>query len=118
MKKIYIACPYTGTFREQEYRFNIVTKYAGDLIKAGNIAFSPITHCHPIAKVAGLPGDYEFWREFSTAFIRWSEEGHILCLEGWQGSFGVQNEIGIMHSLNRPVSFVNPDGTIYEQATR
>ena len=118
MKKIYIACPYTGTDREQEYRFNIVTKYAGDLITQGNIAFSPITHCHPIAKVAGLPGDFEFWREFNAEFIRWCEEAHILCLEGWQRSVGIQGELMVMEQLMRPFLYVNPDGTLNEQATR
>lgn len=118
MKRIFVACPYSGTKTQQEYRFNIVTKYAGDLIKSGHIAFSPITHCHPIAKITGLPGDFDFWRKYSEEFIRWSQEGHILCLEGWMQSIGVNQEISLFGQMRKPILYINPDGSINEQATR
>lgn len=118
MKRIYVLCPYSGSTREQEYRFNIVSKYTGDLIKQGHIAFSPITHCHPIAQISGLPGDFDFWLRFNEEFISWSEEGHVLCLPGWNTSTGINGELKMFKEQRKPVLFVNPDGTINEQAVR
>jgi hypothetical protein len=118
MKRIIVLCPYSGTKTQQEYRFNIVSKYAGDLIQKGHVVFSPITHCHPIAKIAGLPGDFDFWQKYSEEFTRWAQEGHVLCLEGWLQSIGVNAEISLLGQMRKPILYVNPDGTPHEQATR
>lgn len=105
--KIYLALPYTG--REQE-SFKEANQTAADLMSQGHIVFSPISHTHPIAVQCGLPGHWEFWRQFDIAFIEWCDELYVLCSEGWERSKGVKAEIDIALALGRRVRYLNTDG--------
>lgn len=72
-------------------------------MREGHIVFSPISHSHPIAVQCDLPKGWDFWHEFDKAFIEWADEVYILKKSGWKESIGVQAEIKIAKSLNKPV---------------
>ena len=61
MRKIYLAGPYSHpdpTVRA--IRFHKLNDKAAELLRAGNLVFSPISHSHPIAEQCELPKDWEF----------------------------------------------------------
>lgn len=70
-KKIYIAIPYSGY---EEMSFELANKVSADLIKKGNIIFSPISMSHPISILGNLKGDWETWRKIDFEFIKWCDE--------------------------------------------
>ena len=92
-KLIYLACPYKHEDPEvMQQRFEAVTKAAVELMAEGYLVFSPITHSHPMASRFNLPGGWDFWKEFDTAFLVTCDELHILKLDGWEDSHGIAQE--------------------------
>ena len=102
--KIYLASPYShpDPFIRQS-RHHAACIEAGYMMLAGHIVFSPIAHSHYIHLLADLPGDWQFWEKFDRAFIEWADEVHVLMLDGWKESKGVQAEIAIARSLGKTV---------------
>lgn len=108
--KIYVMSPYTGSRKEMEWRFTVATKYTAALIKGGNMAFSPITHSHLIAKYGGLSPVFEFWRDWNLSLIDlWADVGHLLKLPGWDISVGVSGEIDRFTDLDKAVHEINQE---------
>jgi len=108
MKKVYLASPYThkdAIIRHQ--RFIDVCKKAGELMKQGYFVYSPIIHNHPIAIQCSLPKDWKFWKKYDTEYIKWVDEIWILKLLGWEESKGINAEIEIAKTLNKPVLFID-----------
>ena len=57
--------------------------------------FSPIVHCHAIAKKNDLPKDHEFWMEYDRTMILGSNGVLVLTTKdgAYMHSKGVQDEI-------------------------
>ena len=95
MKKIYLACPYRHkdpAVRAQ--RVEAVNKKAAELMMAGNLVFSPLSHSHPVSKHCTVdPCDHNFWLRQDLWILKLCDEMHILCLDGWQESDGIKTEI-------------------------
>jgi len=101
MIKVYLACPY---FHKDENirneRFEEVCRKAGELMEMGYVVFSPISHNHPIKKFIKSDNDnWQFWKKQDFRFIEWCDEFHILCLDGWKESNGVNSELDFATSL-------------------
>ena len=107
MKKVYLATPYTGTSQQQEARFKYVNARAAELMAAGILVFSPISHTHPIAVAGDLPTGWEFWREYDFTFIQWGDELYVLMSDGWQESTGVTAEIEFAKELGKPIVYLD-----------
>ena len=108
MKKIYLACPYSDPDpMVRENRFEEVNMKAGQLMAAGFLVFSPISHTHPIAVQCELPRGWEFWAEYDRTFIEWCDEVHVLMLCGWEDSVGVKAEVKIAFELGKNVLFID-----------
>ena len=106
---IYLATPYHHTNPQiMQERFNIVTYVTGHLMSKGNVIFSPITHCHPVAEVHEFPRGWEFWKTFDEVYLGLAKEMYILTLPGWKESTGVAAEIEIMRKQQKPISLLDP----------
>lgn len=106
---IYLASPYSDPDSAvMEQRFDAVCRKAGELMKAGEVIYSPIAHTHPIAVRTGLPRDWEFWQRFDREMLRCASEVRILKLPGWETSNGVCAERTIAHELGIPVVEIDP----------
>lgn len=106
---IYLASPYSHpTPAVKEQRFQGVLKAAADLMAQGEIVFSPIAHCHPIAVTFGVPGNWEYWEKYDKAFIEVCDRFIILKLEGWETSVGVEAERKYAASLGKNIEFIMP----------
>ncbi len=106
MSYIYLASPYSHEFPiVREKRFLDVCEAAGHLMKRGYHIFSPIAHCHPIAKLCDLPKGFDYWNEYDYVLLAGAKELWVLTLEGWEKSTGIQGEVQIADEYGKPVRF-------------
>lgn len=105
--KIYLATPYSDDDEAvMDSRYDEVTSKTAEFMNQGYIVFSPITHCHPMAKLYGLPRTWDFWEKFCRAYIEWCDEVWVYQQPGWKISTGVNEEIKIAGEFGKPVRFV------------
>ena len=116
---IYLASPYSHpdpAVRKQ--RFCTACRVTAELLRAGQLVFSPIAHSHGIAE-HNLPCTWSFWEPFDRWFLERCDELVVLMLDGWQESVGVQAEIQLAHALGKPVRYITPgkDGDVHDITT-
>ena len=104
-KKIYLACPYSHEDSAvMQIRFGLANAMAGKLMKQGCVVFSPLSHSVPIEPHTGHQG-HDFWMEQDLPWLALCDEMHILLLEGWWLSKGIDREIQEAVSLGIPIVF-------------
>ena len=106
LKLIYLATPYSHpcpTIRAA--RFRVVTAVAAKMMREGEIVFSPITHCHPMAEAGGLPTEWAFWQVYDELMITKCQLMVVVMQVGWKESVGVQREIAIAEENDIPVEY-------------
>lgn len=109
--RIYLAAPYSHHCHVKRVeRFNAINKRAAELMAAGHVVFSPISHSHPIAEhiAPELLMDHEFWMKMDIPFVDWADELWVLQLDGWKESKGVQKEIDIATYLGKTITYLMP----------
>ena len=103
----YLAAPYAHPDRAVRLRrFEAVNRVAAALMARGELAFSPISHCHPIAEAGGLPHGWEFWERYDRAVLGCCRRVVVLKLAGWQESIGVRVEIALAEEMGLPVEYM------------
>ena len=94
MAYIYLGSPYSDKSKlVQHTRYLQVSKVVADMLCSGIHVYSPIVHCHELAKRFRLPGDFNFWCEYNYAMLERAAAFHLLELEGWNDSRGLKAEI-------------------------
>lgn len=94
MSFTYVASPYSSKDPEIiQRRFNIVEEFTGLRLLQGEHLYSPIVHCHEIAKKYDLPKDFKFWQDYNRAMLSTASLMIVLMIDGWKESVGVQGEI-------------------------
>lgn len=107
---IYLASPYSDLDPSVEAeRYRKACDAVHYLMSLGDIVFSPIVYCHPLACNYLLRKDAVFWQEFDEHMILLSDEVIILQLSGWDVSKGVQSEITFARHHLKPITFM-PEG--------
>lgn len=76
-------------------------------LKAGVTIFSPINHCHPIARKHDLPRTWTFWKQHDLNFIKASEQLWVLMMPGWEESEGISAEIEYAISIGIRVLYIS-----------
>jgi hypothetical protein len=76
-------------------------------------AYSPITHCHELAKIWNMPTDGKFWQEYNFQMLRSSKGLFVLKLEGWAKSEGLREEIAYTTDLNKTITFLSPGDVLH-----
>lgn len=105
---IYLASPYSHKSSTiVDTRYKLAMCCASNLIKKGLFVWSPIVHCHEMAKLYGMPTDAKFWMQYNFDFIRHSEAVFVLKIEGWDKSVGVAEEIVCANNLFIPIKYVD-----------
>lgn len=113
----YVASPYSAPKGElaeaarllREKRYRLAMRFVAWAIEKKMIVYSPILHCHDLAIVYELPPGHEFWLAFDKAMVKGGGGVIVLCIDGWQESFGVKTEIALAHSSGFPVLFALED---------
>ena len=81
---IYVASPYScAALAVREGRFEMACRATAQLIRTGELAFSPIVHSHPLVKF-GLPTDWDFWQRCDQSLMSCCQEIVVLQLDGWR----------------------------------
>lgn len=101
---IYLASPYSGTSEQQEERYLEAMKCVASFMPAP--IFSPIVHCHDMAKRLQLPTDATYWEKYDRAMIHSAEAVWILCIPGWKQSVGVAEEEVYAKAILLPIRYV------------
>lgn len=105
----YLATPYSHPDPDvQKARFEVVSRVAGELMRHGEIIFSPISHAHPIACQCELPKDWQFWEQFDLVYLRLAKKLIVLMQDGWDKSVGVAAEIRMARELDIPIEYIKP----------
>lgn len=105
---IYFAQPYSHIDpKVMEERFQLGAKKAAELMVQGNIIFSPISMCHPMAVYGKLPGGWDFWEKFDRTFLSCCHKLIVYRLPGWETSKGVTAEIKIAQEMNIPIEYID-----------
>lgn len=99
----YLACPYTDPNPKIKLmRYRAVTWTAYELMKAGTLVYSPLTHNIPLADL-GIHGNWVTWKEFDHAMLSRCNRLILLKLPGWEASKGVAAELEFAKDLNLPI---------------
>ena len=106
---VYLAAPYSHSDPKViEERVSKINKKAAELMDEGYIVFSPISHSHPIADHVGNHQDHDFWLHQDLEFLNRVDHMMIFTLDGWDESFGIQEEIRHWKKLTgKDPEFVN-----------
>jgi len=103
---IYLASPYSGTDFEQELRYEHVKLAVKFMVEEKLAVYSPILHCHDLARTYKLPTDATYWELVNSGFINNCSELWVLMLPGWEESRGIELELQYARLLEKPVRFV------------
>ena len=106
----YLASPYTHTDPEvMERRYGAALHALHFLLSRKLWTYSPIVHCHELAKTYALPRTHDFWQTYNHAMLDSSKGLLILVIEGWNESRGIEDEIHTARKLLLPVGFLHPN---------
>ena len=105
-KIVFVSPSYTNPYNEvaKEYK-QLVSEYVAELNSHGIIAFSPITYGHTLLDFREMSGDWEFWKEFCTAFLEKSDEMIVYQIPDWEHSKGIKEEIKIANELGLNINY-------------
>ncbi len=107
---VYLASPYTKYEKGLYAAFREASRLAAELAKRGVSAYSPIAYSHLLAVQGGIsPTSHNFWMGYDKPYMRASGALLVAKMEGWSDSKGVQEEILIFRTLEKPVFYLSPD---------
>lgn len=117
---IYLASPYSAKIHDGEEagqrdevlehkRYVEACLACGFLMKSGELVYSPIAHWHIIDKLFKGTIGYEDYLAADMQMIELCREVHVLRIDGWKESRGVQLEIGFAEMKKKPVKYFTID---------
>ncbi len=107
---IFISSPYSHKDKKIEHERYVETcKYAAWLFSLNEKAISPVIIGHPLLQHEKLPGDFTFWKNYSFDLLNNCQQLHVLELDGWEESVGIQHEIIYAQSKEIEVVYIRPD---------
>lgn len=108
---VFIISPYTDDdFDVTNRRALEADIYVGELIRQGKVCYSTISAIHHLLYLTELPGTWVYWRMHCEVMMMHATEVHVLCLDGWEQSEGVQAEIEIAKTFNKKITYVKKNG--------
>lgn len=108
-KVIYVAAPYTHPdYKEIERRMLKVNWYCSVLLMKEQCAIlSPLTMGHAWQETNdNLPHIGDFWLDWCQKLLDLASEIHVLKLDGWKESVGVQQEIRWAEGLGIEIKYI------------
>jgi len=109
---IYLACAYGKVPKpQQKRRYQIASEVAGNLLKAGNLVYSPLSHSHPMQVYGNMKWSSTQWLEYDEFYLERCDILMVLQLtNAWRNSEGILHEIQFCHDLGKPIIFLPYDG--------
>jgi hypothetical protein len=91
--------------RVREQRIEVARRIAKLLILQGYVVICPVICTHNMK----LPTNWQFWKKYDLAFLKWCDEFWVIMLPGWKESDGTQSEIKLAKLLNKKIVYLEPD---------
>lgn len=115
---IFISIPFSSDYKEvTDYRIKMASIYAGHLLKESFIPVSPILFGSKVLEHVNISSDFKYWEKLCYAYLDTCSEIHVLCLDGFKESKGVQGEIEHAAEKGLKILFINvykhSDGVYY-----
>lgn len=108
----YLAVPYQGSEEEKKYRTELSLKATVEFLRQGISLFAPVIYVNKIAEELNLPS-LEKRREvimpYLFEFLTVSKGLILITIDGWQQSWGVQQELKFCHEAHIPVFTLQAD---------
>jgi hypothetical protein len=110
---VYLAAPYSHQYPiVTEHRVQQLLKADAAIIRKGFVTVTPLSK-HFILNVGEkIPGDWEYWKNYSLTLLKRCDRLFILTLDGWEQSTGVQGEIEEAKKNNIPIYLVDIEGNL------
>lgn len=90
----YMASPYSSPNpNTMEDRYHLAAEALVWLLERKIWTYSPIVHCHHIAKHYDMPKTFAFWAAYNKAMLKDAMGFLILAIDGWDESVGVAEEM-------------------------
>ncbi len=105
---LYVAIPYSHPDPAiREHRYSTANRVAAQLMRAGIVVFSPLSHSVPIAKhIPDAEMDHQFWMLQDLPLLRLADEMLIIGLDGWTQSRGVCEEMFKALAWRKPITLI------------
>jgi len=111
---IYLASPYSHPEAlVMNERFRAAAAATAHWICEGHAIYSPIVHCHELARRFQMPTDFSFWTDYNLAMLNRALELWVLKLPGWERSQGIAGEMTFAEIQGIRTSLVDPPSTLY-----
>ena len=83
---IYLASVYSLNADEglMQERYEFVRGVIAEFLNDGVSIFSPIVHCHEVAKHHHLPKEWSFWKKVDLDYLSSCTGLYVLLMEGWE----------------------------------
>lgn len=106
----YISTPYTLFPKGRQAAFEEAAIITARLLDVtGDVCFSPIVHCHPLAEFGGLdPLDMKRWLPFCEIMLSKCDTLIVAHMESWENSSGIAYEIDRAWQWKMPVFDCDP----------
>jgi len=105
----YLATPYSRYPHGPVAAWQAACRLAGRLIKTGMHVYSPIAHCHPIARYGGLDSlDHDLWMPLDHIMTERCDVLLAAHMEGWDVSKGIAIEIAAFEAGGKPIFDLDP----------
>lgn len=103
---LYLASPYSHDDSEVvELRYRCTEHAVAVLLQQGVAVYSPIVHCHYLARIHGMPTDAKFWERYNQRMLAPAKKLLVLQLEDWEKSIGVRGEINYAVTHCKPILY-------------
>lgn len=114
MLDIFVIVPYTHADEKiVNERVRQADLYVGFLTNECKVVYSTVSAMHHITKLCDLPSTWDYWKLHCEKMISSCEEVHVLCLDGWEESEGVQAELKFAKLFSKKITYVTPTGKEY-----
>lgn len=109
MSFIYLASPYTSHDPAIEHeRFLQTEAFVAQHLEQSFHMYSPIVHCHELARKYSLPRDADFWRRYNFSILSCASSLWVLELPGWEFSRGISAETAFARECSIPIHNITP----------
>lgn len=108
----FLAVAYHGTTQEKAYRHSISLKVTANCLRQGIHVFAPVIYVNQIVDEMKLPSTDERRKivmPYLFDFLNVSKGLILITVEGWQDSWGVQQELEFCKDHKIPVYKIDPD---------